>query len=79
MGVLQLPGLDTPVEVDNAAALVYATLHFCEQPGTIDQFCSFLRHHLGVAAADVPPAEVLGWLARSVWTGGTGSPPQWHT
>jgi hypothetical protein len=54
---------------DNTAALIYAALHFCAQPGTVDQFHSFMHRHLQVAVADVPPAGVLDYLAGQVWAG----------
>lgn len=55
--------------VHNAALLIFAALHFCEQAGTVDQFHAFSRQHLGMRTEDLPPAGVLGWLGRAVAQG----------
>lgn len=68
MAALEVPGLpDGRWSLHNSAVLVYAALHFCEQPGTIDQFHAFMRDHLGIT--DFPPASTVGWLAQAVARG----------
>jgi hypothetical protein len=65
-----LPGIPADETArNNVAALLYAALHFCAQPGTCDQLAAFMQHHLEVPADQVPPGSVLNYLASQIWDG----------
>jgi hypothetical protein len=70
MAYLRLPGLAPGLEAGNAAALIFAALHYVSEADQLPGFHAFMRDHLGAAGDDaMPPAEVLRYLCMQVQAG----------